>query len=156
MWANSASATRSSSQRSDSPSVRRNRIERCQRLAPRTPASAPLRLTSLTCIDAEPSCSTTKSTPAVRMSAVEVCGRASATMVSASAPMRHSQNRSSPSHGRRSRTGISRRRRNADTSLRRTHAWRSHSSSSRAGAPSSGRYCGAPKVMGGRVNMETG
>ena len=58
MCANSASAIRSSFQRSDSPSMRRNRIDRCQR----SPA------TSATRIDAEPSCRTTRSTPAVRTS----------------------------------------------------------------------------------------
>ena len=54
------------SQRSDSPRVRRKRIDRCQRLP----------LTSWTCIDAEPSCRITRSTPALRTSEVTACGLA--------------------------------------------------------------------------------
>ena len=74
-------------------------------------------------------------------------GRAAAAIVSARASSRHSQNSSSPRNGIRSRTGMSRRCRSAATSPRRRHACRSHSSSSTPGMASSGKYCGAPKVI---------
>ena len=104
--------------------------------------------TSPTCIDAEPSCRMTRSTPAVRMIDEVVWGRATAVMVRPSASSRHSQNSSSPRNGIRSRTGISRRRRSAATSPRRCHAWRSHSSSSTPGTTRSGRDTrGAPNLI---------
>lgn len=125
---------RSSFQLRESPSRRRNVIARCQRL----PA------TSFTCIDAEPSCSTTISTPARPTTVVTPCGRAVATITAAVAKIRQSQNGRSPARPNRSRTGTkrcSRRRRRSDH--RRTRR-KTHATSSTAGAASSHRKCGAP------------
>ena len=91
-------ATRSPSQRIVSPSVRRKVIDRFQR----SPGM------SVTRIDVEPSCSTTRSTPARRTRVVTTCGRASARITQAAAPTRHSQNSSPPKIEKRSRTGTAR------------------------------------------------
>ena len=71
MCAKSASAIRSFVHCSDSARTRRNLVDRCHRSG----------FTSVTCMDAEPSCNTTRSTPAVRTSATVAFGRASARMV---------------------------------------------------------------------------
>ena len=81
MWANSVSAMRSFSQRSESPSTRRKRTERCQR----SPGHV------RTCIDAEPSRSTTMSTPPVRTSDATTPGCARATNSRAVATIRRAR-----------------------------------------------------------------
>ena len=133
--ANSASATRSSSHRSDSPSARRKRIERCQR----SPA------TSRTRIDADPSWRTTMSTPAAAGNGTLAAGRAIATMSSAAAVMRNSHDTRPPSVSR-SRTGKMRRRRNARRSRSRATKCQLQKTSRIAGATSSVRNCGSINV----------
>ena len=135
MCANSAMASRSSRQPSDSPSVRRNLIDRCQR----SPA------TSLVRIDADPSCRTTRSMPAVRITETVAAGRASARIAKALAKMTASQNTSPPRTGKRSRTGRRRCWRNRRASRRRAPNCHTQITSSAAGTPSSHRKCGSPK-----------
>ena len=137
MCAKSASATRSSFQRSDSARTRRNRIERCQR----SPA------TSVTCIDAEPSCriDDDRRRPNAA-SETRACGRASATIVQAGAAIAHSQNSSPPTNGRRSRTGNWRRLRNRRTSRRYLEKRQNQRSASAPGTTSSQSSSGEPKL----------
>ena len=101
MRANEVMASRSPSQRMVSPSVRRNTIDCFQR----SPGM------SVTRIEVEPSCSTTRSTAARRTRVVTTWGRASARITQALAATRHSQKSSPPKIEKLSRTGTARCRR---------------------------------------------
>ena len=87
-WANNARATRSRRQPSTSAKVRIHATERCHRSG----------ATSVTRIDVDPSCRTTKSTPAVSVTDTNACGRASATIASAAATLTASQNPRPPAN----------------------------------------------------------
>ena len=90
---------------SDSPSVRRNSIERRQRsrFVTRVPVDdAAATPTSRTRIDADPSCRITRSTPLVRTIDATATGRATAMIVLATARIRHSHQTRSPRSGSRS------------------------------------------------------
>ena len=80
-WAKSASATLSRRQPSTSAKVRIHATERCHRSGS----------TSVTRIEVEPSCSTTKSTPADSVTDTSACGRASATIARTAATLTASQ-----------------------------------------------------------------
>ena len=141
-WANSASATRSRRQPSTSANVRIHATERCHRSG----------ATSVTRIDVDPSCSTTKSTPAVSVTDTSACGRASATITSAAATLTASQNESPPANRYRSRTGAVRDERSRPTSRRRRASCQSQIGSSRTGPASSHRNSGSMKRTGGIVS----
>ena len=126
---------RSSFQLSESPSSRRKSIDRCQRL-PRT---------SMTCIDADPSCRTTRSMPARLTTVVTPRGRASASANNADAKIRNNQSHKSPPRANRSRTGTERRARKCRRSTRRRQNRHAHSSRNTAGTARSHKNCGAPK-----------
>ena len=98
MRAKAVMAMRSPSQRIVSASALRNRIERFQRSP----------VVSVTRIEVEPSCSTTRSMPARRTRVVTICGRASARMTEAVAASTHNQKSSPPKSEKRSRTGTAR------------------------------------------------
>ena len=155
MCANTVSAMRSSVQLSESPSSRRKSIDRCQRVAAGHALSRRSSLefvratadTSFTCIEADPSCSTTMSRPARLMTVVTPRGRASATAKQAAERIRNNQNHRSPPIANRSRYGTDRRARNRRRSTSRRQKRHTHNTSNAAGAARSHSNCGAPKAM---------
>ena len=127
--ANSASATRSPCQLSDSANVRRNCTERRHRSG----------CTSFTYIDAEASCRMTMSALPRRTSVVSACGRASATITRLAATSAHSQKARSPNRLNRSRSGSTRPCRMRRTSRRRRTTRHAQTASSAALPASSQR-----------------